>query len=63
MAHVMIDEQYFTFKTIVIGIFCGNSKPSNVSVYLSDFVEDLKELLANSVIGGKFYEIYIYAFM
>lgn len=40
-------------RPFVIGIFCGNSKPTNVSAYLQDFINDLKELLANPVIGGK----------
>ncbi|GBM63954.1 hypothetical protein AVEN_17541-1 [Araneus ventricosus] len=37
----------------VIGIFSGRSKPDNVSQYLFDFIQDVKELLQNPVIGGK----------
>ncbi|GBL68864.1 hypothetical protein AVEN_149116-1 [Araneus ventricosus] len=50
-------------KPFVIGIFSGHSKPDNVSKYLFDFIQDVKELLQNPVIGGKTFEILIDAFI
>ncbi|GBL89107.1 hypothetical protein AVEN_33836-1, partial [Araneus ventricosus] len=50
-------------KPFVIGIFSGHSKPDNVSKYLFDFIQDVKELLQNPVIGRKTFEILIDAFI
>ncbi|CAL1282894.1 unnamed protein product [Larinioides sclopetarius] len=50
-------------KPFVIGIFTGSSKPDNVSQYLFDFIQDVKELLQKPVIGRKTFEILIDAFI
>ncbi|XP_041917180.1 uncharacterized protein LOC121681489 [Alosa sapidissima] len=44
----MIDCDY-TKKTFIVGLFCGNAKPSNVHDYLKTFVDDLTQLLKDGL--------------
>lgn len=38
------------FNPMVIGLFCGNGKPSSLSEYLDQFVEELNNILENGIL-------------
>ncbi|CAH0563049.1 unnamed protein product [Brassicogethes aeneus] len=39
-------------KLMIIGIYCGKGKPSNLSAFLGPFVEEVKTVLLNGLIIG-----------
>lgn len=52
------------FNPFVIGIFCGNSKPDPLNLYLEDFVNELSELLENGIVHKNLhYYIRIHSFI
>lgn len=51
-------------KCFLIGVFCGRSKPSPLSLYLEDFINELNELLNEGfVFKGKMYSIEVHSFV
>lgn len=60
----LINEIPGKTEPVVVGIFCGQSKPKNVTSFLSDFVKEAKELEVNGArIHGKEYQISIQCFI
>ena len=52
------------YNPFVIAVYCGNSKPSNVTSFLSKFVDELNYLLENGIdIDGKSFIIEIMCFI
>ena len=43
----------FVSKVLLVGLFCGPGKPDDVSVYLHEFISELKELLSVGVCVGE----------
>jgi hypothetical protein len=39
-------------QPMIVALFVGNSKPSSVSVFLSDFVEEIEELKCNGFVSS-----------
>ncbi|KAF2893722.1 hypothetical protein ILUMI_12451, partial [Ignelater luminosus] len=53
-----------TSDPFVIAVFCGGAKPSPLTSYLSDFIQELKHLLRNGLLfSGKTYSISIHSFV
>ncbi|KAF2885792.1 hypothetical protein ILUMI_20375 [Ignelater luminosus] len=54
----------FKSDPFVVAVFCGGAKPSPLTSYLSDFIQELKHLLRNGLIfSEKTYSISIHSFV
>ncbi|KAF2892190.1 hypothetical protein ILUMI_13983, partial [Ignelater luminosus] len=59
-------EKVANFKSnpFVVAVFCGGAKPSPLTSYLSDFIQELKHLLRNGLLfSEKTYSISIHSFV
>lgn len=46
-----------------VGVFCGESKPSTLELYLEDFVVECIKLMEGVNINGEFYMVYVHFFI
>lgn len=51
-------------KPFIVGIFCGNSKPKPLTLYLEDFVSELNNLLQFGIeINNKKFSVLVHSFI
>lgn len=51
-------------EPFVVGTFCGNSKPSNIEAFLSNFVEEMKVLLEHGIhLHDSHYNVALHSFV
>lgn len=54
----------FNFDPFVVGLFCGTGKPTNVNLFLEDFIKDVSELLTHGIEhNGIIYTVKIRSFI
>ena len=52
------------FEPFIVALYCGNSKPNSVQVYLNDFLEEFENLKLNGLtFNERFYSVKLNAFI